>query len=408
MRNVALVIRHEIVTTLGKRSFWIMTILFPLAIMALNIGTQLMARNSGGGEQAAGSEGGSGQKAIGYVDHAGLIVRLPPSLPLGSVQAFADEASAQQALQSGAIASYYILPADWIQTGKVIAVEKEFNITSGPVGASVLEYVVNYNVLGDESRAALVLNPTPRLEDHALVAQTTRDESSPLTFLVPYAVMFIFFFSLTMSGGFMLQSVTKEKENRVVEVLLLSLRPREMMLGKVLGLAVVALLQMAVWLGMGGLALDQAKQLLQQAASFALPRGFFVWALLYFLLGYLLYTSMLGAIGALAPSIREGTQFTFVAMLPLMLPLFMNVAFTEAPDGPLATALSLFPLTAPTAMITRLSTGVVPFWQAALGLIGLAVTTYVFVVLSAKFFRAETLLSTSGIGWRRIVEELKR
>jgi ABC-2 type transport system permease protein len=117
---------------------------------------------------------------------------------------------------------------------------------------------------------------------------------------------------------------------------------------------------------------------------------------------------MLGAIGALAPSIREGTQFTFVAMLPLMLPLFMNVAFTEAPDGPLATALSLFPLTAPTAMITRLSTGVVPFWQAALGLIGLAVTTYVFVVLSAKFFRAETLLSTSGIGWRRIVEELKR
>lgn len=409
MRTVLLVIKHEIVTTLGKRSFWIMTIVFPMLIIGMNVGTQILAQNSIEEEQAASAlQPGASQSAIGYVDESGLITRLPAGLPPGSVLPFADEASAKQALAGGAIAGYYVVPPDWVASGRVIAVDNELNVMSGPAGAGMMQYILSYSLLGDEERASLALNPTPRLAQHALKPQETRDSSNPMTFLVPFAVMFIFFFALTMSGGFMLQSVTKEKENRVVEVLLLSLRPRELMLGKVLGLGVVAIFQMAVWLGVGYMALSRGQQILPEGASFALPPGFVVWALLYFLLGYLLYASVLGALGALAPSLREGTQFTFAAMLPLMLPLFMNVAFTEAPDGPLATILSLFPLTAPTAMITRLSTGVVPPWQAAAGLVGLAITTYILVVLSARFFRAETLLSSAGIGWRRIAQELRR
>jgi ABC-2 type transport system permease protein len=210
-----------------------------------------------------------------------------------------------------------------------------------------------------------------------------------------------------MSSGLMLQSVSREKENRTAEVLLLSLRPRELMLGKVLGLSLVALLQMTVWVGGGLLFLDQGQALLNMASGLHLPAGFFVWALLYFLLGYLLSASFMGAIGALAPNARSGGQFTFVVLFPLMIPLFANVVFKDDPNGAAATILSLFPLTAPTAMLTRLAVGGVPAWQLAAGLLGLLVTTYFIVLLSARFFRPDTLLSPSALTWDRLGRELR-
>jgi len=142
--------------------------------------------------------------------------------------------------------------------------------------------------------------------------------------------------------------------------------------------------------------------------SIALPKGFVVWGLLYFVLGYILYASLLGAIGALAPNTRETGQFTFIAMLPLMLPVWLNTAFIQAPNGLLATIVSLFPLTAPTSMLPRLAAGGVPFWQPLVGLAALVVTTYLFVLIAARFFRADTLLSSASMSWARVVEEFKK
>lgn len=136
----------------------------------------------------------------------------------------------------------------------------------------------------------------------------------------------------------MLQSVTKEKENRTVEILLVSLRPRELMSGKILGLGVVALLQVVIWAG-GGLLVLKSNPL----SGVTLPDGFLIWALPYFILGYLLYASILGAIGALVPSAREGAQFTFIVMLPLMLPLWLSNIFIESPNEPVSVFFHLVP-----------------------------------------------------------------
>jgi len=174
-----------------------------------------------------------------------------------------------------------------------------------------------------------------------------------------------------------------------------------------LGLGLVALLQLAIWMGGGWLALNQSGNVATALTDFTLPAGFAIWAVLYFLFGYILYASVLGALGALAPNVREGTQFTFLAILPLLVPIWLNTAFTQAPDGALATALSLFPLTAPTAMVTRLSISHVPLWQPVVSLAGLAGTTYLFVLLSGRFFRADTLLSDASLNWGRIVREVR-
>jgi ABC-2 type transport system permease protein len=94
-------------------------------------------------------------------------------------------------------------------------------------------------------------------------------------------------------------------------------------------------------------------------------------------------------------------------MLPLLLPLWLNVAFLNDPNGTLATALSLFPLTAPTSMMTRIAAGGVPLWQILLSLAGLAITTYLLVLFAARFFRADTLLSTRSFHWKRLFAEFR-
>ena len=116
----------------------------------------------------------------------------------------------------------------------------------------------------------------------------------------------------------------------------------------------------------------------------------------------LLAASVMAAAGAIAPTAREGAQVTWLLILPLRPTLMFGPAFLDDPNGTLSAALSLFPFSAPSAMVTRLAVAQVPLWQILLSLAGLAVAAYLFVVLAARFFRAGNLLSSESFNWRRL------
>jgi ABC-2 type transport system permease protein len=418
MRNIWIVIKHEIKVTIGKRSFWLTTFLLPAVIIALSAGSQLLAHSSlaeGGDSPFSAKSGSSNNKAdIGYVDEAGLIKQLPDRIEFGGsgsslfvvspdrLRRFSDRASAQAALEAGDLLQYYIVAADFLKTGNLTLVDRNFSLFTSLDSSGFFEYIINYNLAGDENLAKMLTNPIKSTTTKQLAPKPARDPKDALTTIVPLAALFIFYFVLTMTSQFMLQSVTKEKENRTAEVLLVSLRPRDLMLGKVVGLGFVALLQVAIWAAVALTGLNTS------GANYTLPDGFLIWAILYFVLGYLLYGSVFAALGALAPNTREGSQFTFIALLPLMLPLFLSNAFAQSPNDALPLILSLFPLTSPTSMITRLSATSVPIEQLLIGLGLLAATTYLFVLLSARFFRADTLLSGDSLNFRRLIREFRQ
>lgn len=418
MHNVLIVIKHEIVTTLSKPSFWLTTLVLPFFILLMTVGSQSLAEkafeSSGDAELLSGSPAAPGALRIGYVDEAQLLNDFPPGFPQEILQAYPDEAAAQAALDAGDLERYYVIPEDYVETGDVVLVDNQFTPLSHLAGEDLMRHILAYNLTESTETPALLLNPLPDLTSVSLLPESERETinelgyESELGYIVPFAVTFIFFFVLTMSGGFMLQSVSKEKENRVVEVLLLSLSPRELMLGKLLGLGAVALLQMGIWLGGGLLSLDQSQKFITAARAFTLPPGFIGWSLLYFLFGYLMYASLLGALGALAPNAREGNQFTFFILWPLMIPLWLQSSFIEAPHGGLVTFFSLFPLTSVVSMMTRLTAGGVPLWQLLVSVALLAATTYGFVMLAARFFRADTLLSDASLSWKQLRAELRR
>jgi len=422
MRNVGLVIKHEILATIGKPSFWITAFAIPLIAFAITFGSQFLtaglagdAGTPGGGIVAFLLGGGAAEhKPLGYVDQAGIIAQIPDDLADTALREYPDVTSAAAGLDAGEIDQYTIIPADVLETGEMELIQGEFSPFSSMGNDNPFQYILNYNLTGSADVASLLAHPLPSVVAERMVTDTEAD-ATPVDpaahYVVPMLMLFVFFFVITMSSGFMLRSVSKEKTNRVVEVLLLSLRPRDLMLGKMLGLGVVALLQMAIWLGGSLLTLGGGVPILglgATALASLLPSGFLIWAILYFVLGYLIYSAALAALGALAPTMREGSQFTFVVLLPLMLPMWLNTSFLQAPRGALVTFLSMFPLTAPVSMMARMVATPVPLWQVLVSLLLLAMTAYGFVLLSARFFRSDTLLSNAPLNMARLKRELLR
>ena len=132
------------------------------------------------------------------------------------------------------------------------------------------------------------------------------------------------------------------------------------------------------------------------------------WAIAFLILGYLLFASVMAAAGAIAPNAREAGQVVWLLVLPLMPTLMFGTAFMEAPNGTLPLVLSLFPFSAPSAMVTRLALTEVPAWQVLVSLAGLALTAYLFVVLAARFFRSGNLLSQDSFNLRRLATGWRR
>jgi len=403
MRNVRLVIGHEFRTTVTRLRFWISTFIFPAVVLFLSMGSQVAMESAIETEVARQTT--APVQTQGYVDLAGVVRALPPQVPAGAYLAYPSEADAAAALQAGQIARYYVVPADWLATGAVSVVEAKFAVTlEQPVDP--FQLVLNYN-LTDDANLATYLTYGPSVEGYALAPDAAPGRGDTFE-AVPYTIMMLFFFVLTMSSTMMLQSVSKEKENRTAEVLLTSLRPRELMLGKVIAQGALALLQMVIWLGGAYLITQQRPALLGITGAPQLSVGFFVWSLLYFVLGYLLFGSAMAALGALAPDIKQSSQFTFIVLVPLMIPLFFNPILMSEPNGPASVALSLFPLTSPIVMAVRMAATIVPVWQLLLGLALLAATAYGLVALAGRFFRADNLLSSGALDVQRLLRELRR
>jgi ABC-2 type transport system permease protein len=424
MRDIWRVCKHDIGVTLRQRSFWFLTLLKPLLLMALNAG--IIVQDSGQG--TAGDDAGQGQAAdigaggttaIGLVDEVGLLVEIPPDLPAGLFVHFPDQAAARQALESGEIVQYIYIPADYVASGEVAIYDQNFQILQGGEGMGVafgsndewiLQYLLDYNLVGDKQLLLALQNPIPGnlTEPHTLApAAESSEETQALARIVSSVTPYVYYFLLVLGSSYLMRSVVAEKENRTAEVLLLSLPPHRLMVGKVLAMSFVTLIQALVWVGGSMLLLNRGADLLQ-AAKFTFPPGFIIWAILFLMLGFLLYASIMAAAGTIATSAREAGQVTFLLIIPLMPTLMFGDIFLRDPNGILSTVLSLFPFSAPSAMVTRLAVAPVPTWQILASLVGLAATTYLFVLLSGRFFRAGNLLSQEPFNWRRLATGWRR
>lgn len=400
MKKTRIILINEIITIISRPSFWLATFGIPLLASLLFGAVSLINRNSG--TSAAVSQIFTGPQDLrpeGYVDLSGLFREVPASIPAGALLPFPDEAAARAALGQGEIAAFYIVPKDYLQSGKILYIRPDLNPLAGDQ-SSLFQWALQVNLLGGDMLRTSMVNGPLDVQDVSLApaGQAGPDENNPVSYWLPYGVTLLFYFLIMGSASLLLSNISKEKENRVIETLLNSVTPLQLLTGKIIGLGLVGLLQTILWFGTGFVLLNLSGRVFSLPAEIHLPASLVVWGLVYFVLGYAVYASLMAGLGALAPNLREASQVTFVIMIPLIIPLFFSsTVFATEPNGPIATGLSLFPLSTPVAMMARLASGGVPWWQPPLAAVLLAVSAVLIVRAVAGMFRAQALLSGQSI-----------
>jgi len=342
------------------------------------------------------------EQPIGYVDQANLIRFVPDSIPADLFQAFADAPAAESALAQGNIAAYYLIQPDYRETGHTQRISLRPAVNPADVRWFNRLLVSNFLPETDEAVINRLRQPFYQAGLQFSKVNASGQTEAAGNRLLPLVVSLAIMLPLLTGGTYLFHSLIQEKSSRVMEILLVSLRPQQLLLGKILGLSALILLQYLLWgsiglvflmiTGQGGATLLPGLNLTGVELALIVP---------FALGGFLLYAAVMAGIGALARSVEDSRVWLFVISLPMMIPIYLWVAIVEAPNGLLAVSLSLFPFSAPIAMLMRLTNAAVPAWQIIVSLGLLLLSGAGVIWLMARLFRARTLLSGESLSLRR-------
>jgi ABC-2 type transport system permease protein len=452
MNKISVIIKREYVTRVRKKSFIIMTILAPLLMAAIVIlPTVLMMNQKGDHKKIAVIEEKSDlfKGVIKNTDDAEFIY-----LPNTSFDQLKD--SIYKKVYYGVL---YISP-EVVTTPNAIQLISE---KQPPIG--LLEHIerslekeiekqklVAYNI-GNLDEIMKNINTevsvqTKKIDETGIVKETSTGIAMALAYifgLLMYMLVFIF-------GSQVMRGVIEEKTSRVVEVIISSVKPVQLMLGKIIGIALVGLTQFLIWVVLTAAIATAAKSMLLDksgnkteiaqsipqnimsgnqafpAASSATAKEMSPelkefsrmfdsalnqpWLLIifcfifYFVTGYLLYASVFAAIGSAVDNETETQQFMLPVTIPIIIGLMVAMGTMQNPESPLAFWCSLIPLTSPIVMMARIPFGV-PYWQIGVSMVIMVITFLGFVWMAAKIYRTGILMYGKKTSWKEMWKWLR-
>ena len=402
MANLGKVFKFEFLNLITRRSFLLTVILVPLipALLFFVLGLLNDDQTQSIGQLFTSEV--ANPLPIGVVDQSGIVKDYPDWLTSGTLVEVADEDTARQRTSANQLEGFFVIASDYLASGKVTYVKPEINMITEIVQQGALDELISYNLMGSDQQLYLrYTNPVSYTYEY-LNPETadTRDQDSFSTFVVPYAIMMLFYMLIMISSSFMLNAVGKDKENKTIEIMLTSVSPMDLFFGKLLGNGAASLLQMLAWGGAVVIFLNVGGQSLAFLQGISLSNQVLILAIPYFILGFFLYGSLMAGIGALAPNLREGNSSSFILTLPLIFIFLVINQLIGQPNSFFIVFLSIFPMTSSVVMMTRLAIGMVPLWQIALSL-GVLIATVYFVVRGvSNLFSSQTLLSGEKFNMR--------
>ena len=418
MKNIILIAKREFFTQVKKKSFIILTLLTPLLIIVFGGVVSLMFQAN------------ETQMQISVIDKSGLFKdRLKSDQNIRYVFSSEEtEKSLIKALETTEeMNGVMIIPKKDIHelensieilTNKNLSNEARKNIAGN---ISEIIKAEKINALGISTAQIEDLNKGVNLH----VVNVLEKEKKQDSFLVGVKsglsifLMYCVFTFIMMYGIRVMRSVLEEKNNRVVEILISSVKPFELMMGKILGVTGVALVQFGVWVVMifasvmtlgssnVGIVSGVAEVQMVLSALSQINYGLILFVfVIYFLLGYLFYSAMYAAIGSAVDNETETQQFTLFAILPMMLGFYGSITIMNNPDGPMSFWLSMIPFTSPIAMLARIPFDV-PVWELVLSIVILLVSTLGMVFIASKIYRVGILMYGNKVTLKELWKWMK-
>lgn len=406
MSGMLRIFRYELWRNLRRKGYLFMTFGIPVLAIAAYFaisGIQQIQANMPKEDKTklppgVNIPGGGVVQTIGLVDLSGTIEKSTnPRLVL-----YPTEAEAQAALDETKISYYYLIDKDYLQTGNVSMHFERVTLSSidnDSVRRQLIESLIQKDSPATGKDVIRRLQNPPIISTNAVGEAGSTEQKSDFgtNFAVVYIFALMLMFTAFTTSGYLMQSVVEEKETRMVEVIISSVRPRDLLMGKVLALSVLGLLQMAAWFAavvvVIRLLTTQTLGGVIPLLGFSLSAGQIVVLVLYFILGYLYFAASYAAIGTLVTNMREGPQLAVIVTLPAAVPLWATSLFAIAPNGPAAVTLSMIPFTAPLAMVMRATLTEIPLIQVIISAGLLTITVIAVMWLAGRFFRVNILLA---------------
>ena len=420
MRKIQLIIAREFMERVRKKSFIIATLLTPILTVGLMIAPTLFM-----------FYGTSDQKQVVVVDRSGLVAdRLSPTAEVMFVDQShlsKREACSLYGEDSGMFGVLYI----GSEIERRDSVQLITNESSSVMIEDVIRQQLNSIVEREKLRAHNIENLDEILASVATNIElatyqnngtgeeaTMESTSSGISYALGLVLGMMLYMLLILYGQMVLTSVVEEKSSRVIDVLVTSSTPFQIMMGKILGIALVAVAQIAIW-----------ALLVIAASKFLVPALFsdnvvmandmmlasimgtltdtgylamlFGLLLLFVVGGFLLYAALYAAAGSAVDSVQEGQQYNTIIMMPIIFSIFIMMTIFNDPNSPLAFWASLIPFTSPIVMIARIPFGI-PAWEIAVSLVVLYATFMVTTWLASRIFRIGIFMHGKRPSWREL------
>ncbi|NGP86748.1 ABC transporter permease [Fodinibius halophilus] len=431
LQQILLVLKREYMTRIRSKAFIIATILIPLGMVAfigIVIGISLWDSET--------------QRTIGIQDNTEVLYSRLNNLDEQQYQSFADlsEDSLRSLVQAEEIDGYLILDESHI-TG-----DANLELVSSGAGGLKLQSSIRSDlreVVRDErlDRADVsedvkeIYASSVTLETRKLTqeGEETEDDTGFLT-IVGVIMGVIIFGAITGYGGLITRSVIEEKTNRIIEVIASSVKPIELLLGKLCGIGALAITQMTFWiasfLGLAAAAgpiagmfladqmsgMEDAQKVAEASQGidpsvFTIPTietSLIIYFIVFFILGYLIYSALFAAIGSAVDSETDTQQYMIPIMVPIMVAYLIMFQTMENPDSMLSVVGSLVPFCTPIVMITRIAITDVPIWQIGLSILLMIATFGGTMWLSAKIYSVGILSYGKSASFKELIKWIRQ
>jgi ABC-2 type transport system permease protein len=402
MNKTALIARHEFMVNIKRKAFLILTLAFPvLALLAILI-SQVV---SGLAKPPAEIQ------KIGYVDQIGTFSQYTVQDKIELIS-YASQDEAGKALLDKEITEYFVIPQDYVSTGVIQRFTLNRELEPGADVTTVIRNFLLNNLLSGQTSQEIVERVKSPLNMVSTLLTSTGEiapnQGGFAAFIVPYIFSLLLLMSIFFSAGYLLQGLGEEKENRVMEILLSSISPRQLLAGKIIGLGAAGLAQVVVWL-------ISAQFLARFASStwgaiignLQVPAEFLILGTIYFILGYLLFAVLMAGVGAISPTARDGQSLSTIFSLAGVAPLWFMAFIIQNPDKLLSQVLTIFPVTAPVTVMIRLGLAQIPVWEIAASIGVLVLSIFGCFILAAKLFRTYLLMYGKRPAFSEIVHSFR-
>jgi ABC-2 type transport system permease protein len=348
----------------------------------------------------------SSSTPIGYVDNSGILANPVPQPHvkwpdrITPMLAYADKASAQADLEAGKLQAYFIISADYLQTGKADEVYK-----NEPKGMSVQQFnaFLTSNLMASQPPdiANRIINGNKLIVQSADNSRGTTEDRI-FNVILPIVAGILFIIAMSTTSGYLMQAVVEEKENRTMEIMVTSVSPNQLMTGKTLADIAVGFTQLLVWVLFVAIALVIGKNYIPQMSNVKFSGETIALLAAVMIPAFIMISGLMAAIGATVSEASEGQQLVGLFTIPLWLPFFFFSTLLENPNSPLAIILSFFPLTAPMTIALRIGLSSVPEWQLITSVIILVLSAIGAVWLAGRAFRMGMLRYGQRLRWKEV------